>query len=114
VVEDKFQNSSGEIEIYEPKVEVRLICDTSYYGQCTCGDWRQLNHANTIALGYTNGSINLYYMNVEFYYRFNSNSIDVLPYKTINAHLTFVKTLKWSKTNENILASGALFSREIK
>ena len=52
----------------------------------------------------------------QFYFEcFNDNkSVEISPYKCINAHIKFVKTLKWSKLDEFLLSSGSSFSREIK
>ena len=115
-------NCVEEISVFEPKKQIILKC--SYFcGQCTAADWSQLNGATQIAVGYSNGSVSLFQVNSGFLAdQLNSNggSVDklnqmvVYPIQTFSAHLTFVKTLKWSKVNGNILATGSLFSREIK
>jgi hypothetical protein len=115
------QNDS--MNIYNPKKEIVLKLSFSF-GQCTSADWSQMNGATQIAIGYTNGSVALFHLNsntlndlLQFELSINSqneNKMYIYPVKTFNAHLTFVKTLKWSKINNNILASGSLFSREIR
>ena len=87
-------------------------------GQCTCGDWSQMNGAVSVALGYANGCVAVY--------KLNSSSLrsqgeigdgeiwEVYPIRVIEAHYTAVKTLKWSKLAPFLIASGSLFSREIK
>ena len=113
--------SENSMNIYHPKKEIILKLSFSF-GQCTSADWSQMNGATQIAIGYANGSVALFHLNSNTLNdliqlesnRDNENKIYVYPVKTFNAHLTFVKTLKWSKTNDNILASGSLFSREIK
>ena len=117
LIKNLFKNktiSKNSINIYEPTKQVRLKVCNNLYGQCTTGDWCQLNGATKIALGYTNGAVVLFDLDNEFYYEIDGKIAEILPYKCINAHLTFVKTLKWSKTNEYLLASGSSFSRELK
>ena len=119
LIENLFKNENGEknlIEIFEPTQEIRLKANYKLYGQCTSGDWCQLNGATKIALGYTSGNILLFDVDNQFYFEYlNENKVaQISPYKVINAHITFVKTLKWSKVDEYLLASGSSFSREVK
>jgi hypothetical protein len=122
LVENMFNNNentnNNEFKVYEPCNEIRLKSDNKIYGQCTTGDWSQLNGATKIALGYSNGSILLFDIDNRFYFEYLNNDdtkiVEISPYKCINAHITFVKTLKWSKLDEFLLASGSSFSRELK
>ncbi|RMZ95090.1 general transcription factor 3C polypeptide 2, partial [Brachionus plicatilis] len=88
------------------------------FGQCTSGDWSQLNGACQIALGYSNGSVAIYQLNTKSLEKQYLNSEKrpnaIHPNRVIHAHFTFVKTIKWSKLNCGLLCTGSIFSREIK
>ena len=92
------------------------------HGQCTAGDWSQLNGATEIALGYANGSVALFQINSNTLKdQLKINPIDencpdlrIYSHKNFNAHQSYIKTLKWSKISSSILASGATNSRDIK
>lgn len=112
------KTSINNLNVYEPKRNVVLKLSYSF-GQCTAADWSQLNGAVQIAIGYANGSIALFQVNKSYldHHLSNSNDADnlyIYPVQTFEAHLTFIKTLKWSKLNSAVLASGSLFSREVK
>lgn len=124
--------SDGNGYIYRPKdmsdqvdKDKQLVCYESRnflvlkpnfsFGQCTSGDWSQVNGACQIALGYSNGSVAIYQLNSKSLEKQNlEEERTVLPTKIIHAHFTFVKTIKWSKLNSNLLCTGSIFSREIK
>jgi hypothetical protein len=114
------KSQSIDLNVYEPKKQIVLA---SFYscGQCTAADWSNCNGAVQIAVGYANGSVSLFQVNSSFLSdhftkssREDSGAYHVYPIKTFSAHLTYISTLKWSKINGNIVATGSLFSREIK
>lgn len=90
------------------------------FGQCTCGDWSQMNGATQIALGYANGFVALFKLNsksLDVSSLTSSESagpLEVLPFRLIQAHFTALKTLKWCKNASSVFVTNSLFSREIK
>jgi hypothetical protein len=124
-INDLTSQSTSEnlVNIYHPKKEIVLKLSFSF-GQCTSADWSQMNGATQIAIGYSNGSVAIFHLNsntlndlLQFESSINDlnqNKMYIYPVKTFNAHLTFVKTVRWSKINNHILATGSLFSREIR
>lgn len=114
-VEDLFKKQeSGDIVVFEANFEVVLRVDATLYGQCTCADWSQVDGATRVATGHSNGSIVLFDLSETFSYKANSSELVAMPLQAIRAHVTFVKAIKWHKTNGDILASGSSFNREIK
>ena len=118
----KNPNSFSQLNVYEPKRQI-VLKSAFLSGQCTAADWSELNGAVHIALGYANGLVAIFQMNSSFLrekLECNANKavvsseLCVYPVQSFDAHLTFVKTVKWSKINGNILATGSLFSRELK
>jgi hypothetical protein len=114
------QTSAQNLNVFEPEKHIVL---KNFYscGQCTAADWSDCSGAVQIACGYANGLVALFQVNSNFLNdvlsknsKEDSTAFHVFPIKTFSAHLTFLNTLKWSKINSNILATGSLFSREIK
>ena len=116
-------SSRPQTVAYKPSRKILLSLVFSF-GQCTSGDWCQLGAATNIALGYTNGSIALFSVDSRTLAA-NANDVAcsrlsaddtmrIYPFRTFAAHLTFVNTIKWCKLNGGVLASGSLFSREVK
>jgi WD40 repeat protein len=115
LIEDLFEKGRNEsIGAFEAKFEVVLRVDATLYGQCTCADWSQVDGATRIATGHSNGSIILFDLSDTFSYKINANEMVVMPLEAIHAQVTYVKTLKWHRTNSDILASASSFNREIK
>jgi hypothetical protein len=124
--EDQIMNNKlklSSLNVFKSKRQVVLKVPFSF-GQCTSGDWSQLNGATRIALGYFNGAIALFEITnqiIENCFKLeaissnaDSKELSIYPTRTFNAHQTFVKAIKWSKLNEFVLSSGCMFSREIK
>lgn len=115
-----FQHEQTKLNIYEPANKRHVILKPSFsYGQCTSADWSSMNGSRKIAVGYANGLIGVYVLNksmLEFYANEQQPESDwvIYPCLTLNGHQTFVKTVEWSKLDGGMLASGSLFSREIK
>jgi hypothetical protein len=121
--DDTIKGTIDEINLYESKKSI-ILKQRFTFGQCTSADWSQLNGATQIAVGYANGTISIYhlnsnslknqFLNTDLLNSDESKEILIYPVRSFCAHFTFVKCLKWSKINSDILASGSLFSREIK
>lgn len=116
-IKEKSEELNESLSVYDEKQKI-ILKPVFSFGQCTSADWSALNGATQIAVGYANGSIAIYNLSSNYLQnQFKSNpdqELIVYPFKTLNAHFTFVKTLKWSKLNSSQLCSGSLFSREIK
>jgi WD40 repeat protein len=96
------------------------------FGQCTAADWSHLSGATRIALGYTNGTVALYHVNSNSLAAAaaaaaqtttandKTDSLEVYPARTFIAHYNQIKCLRWCKLSSGVLASGCLFSREIR
>lgn len=109
-------NQVNKLVITEPNKQI-ILKQSFSFGQCTSADWSSLNGSVQVAIGYANGTVALYQLNsshLSCYSTSSTDSILVYPVRTFSAHFTFVKSLKWSKLNSSHLASGSLFSREIK
>ncbi|CAF0896453.1 unnamed protein product [Brachionus calyciflorus] len=104
-----------KIYVYEPDKKV-ILRPNFMLGQCTTGDWSHHNGSVQIALGYSNGTVGIYYLNSGNLQKFKceNNELIIRPTTILNAHYTFVKTIKWSKLSGDLICTGSIFSREIK
>ena len=112
----KLNKKIEKLSIYESKKQI-ILKQAIASGQCTSSDWSQLNGATQIALGYVNGTIAIFNVNSSYLKNQCEKSVEkmlIYPQRTFNSHSTCVKCLRWCKLNAFILASGSVFSREVK
>lgn len=116
-VKDQSDNDNDDknLIVYEPN-KLCVLKPNFSFGQCTTGDWSHLNGAYQIALGYSNGTVGIYHLNSSYLNNqlLNNSELIIRPVNVINAHFTFVKTIKWSRLNSDLICTGSVFSREIK